>query len=268
MIIAPLCSSSAANSTFIGSHDKTEGVLVDIGCSYKALRGYLSDFEIELSAVKAVLITHEHTDHVNGLRVFMKNNDIPVFASAGTCDALLEKGLVHSSHKRDRLFDFSEISVLGLDCDIKAFHTPHDSAQSVGFSITCSNGKRIAYMTDLGEITDEVREATLGADGVLIESNYDSELLWNNKKYPYHTKERIDSRRGHLSNCDSADYILRLIESGATQVMLGHLSRENNTPNLALANTIKRLETSGLRQGHDYTLDVAGIQTNGEYIAV
>jgi phosphoribosyl 1,2-cyclic phosphodiesterase len=123
-------------------------------------------------------------------------------------------------------------------------------------------------MTDLGEITEEVAEATLGAKFVFIESNYEPDLLWTNNYYPYQTKERIDSCRGHLSNADSAEYILKLVQSGASRIMLGHLSRQNNTPQMAYSNTIGRLSAAGLRVDCDYTLDVAKIETTGEYIAV
>jgi len=252
MKIVPLCSSSAANSTFVGSHNS--GVLIDAGCSYKALRNHLSENGIELSAVKAVLITHEHCDHVKGLFQLTKHNDIPVFSSRGTCDALLENKLVYNP---DMLFGIHQINQIGLDCEIKEFNTPHDSAQSVGFTITCNSGTRFAYMTDLGEITQEVEQATLGCGEVLIESNYDSDLLWSNNNYPYQTKQRIDSRRGHLSNTDSADYIMKLIQNGATKITLGHLSPQNNTPQIAYSNTVNRLSAAGIHINKDYTLKIA-----------
>ncbi|MCL1902972.1 MAG: MBL fold metallo-hydrolase [Oscillospiraceae bacterium] len=263
MFIAPLCSGSSANSTFVG--DKKNGILIDVGCSYKQLCEYLSLHDTELSAVKAVLITHEHIDHVKGLFQFTKHNNTPVFASAGTCGAILKKGFMYNP---ERLFTTESICDFISDYNIKAFETPHDSVQSVGYTVTLSNGYRIAYITDLGEITDEVRSATLGANFVLIESNYDPVLLRNNKKYPAFTKERILSRIGHLSNKDSADYIQKLIENGATRVVLAHLSRENNTPETAFAHTVSTLASAGLKHNYDYTLDIANVCSAGEYIAV
>jgi phosphoribosyl 1,2-cyclic phosphodiesterase len=258
MVITPLCSSSAANSTFIG--EREGGILIDVGCSCKSLNNYLSLCEIELSAIKAVLITHEHADHVKGLFQFTKQAgkrglDIPVFASEGTCGAILEKGLVYNA---DRLFTLDRLSQIGLDYEVRAFNTPHDSAQSVGFIID-SNGRKIAYITDLGEITAEIEDATLGAEFVFIESNYDSELLRNNNKYPQFTKDRIKSSRGHLSNDDSADYIVKLVENGATKIVLGHLSRENNTPRIAYSNTVERLKTAGININKDYRLRIAEV---------
>ena len=263
MIVAPLCSGSTANSTFIGT--KSNGILIDVGCSYKRLREYLCFCNIELSAIKAVLLTHEHSDHVKGLLQFTKHNNIPVFASSGTCNAILAHGLVYNP---DRLFALDRLGELESDYFVEAFNTPHDSAQSTGFVITSQNEYKVAYLTDLGEITPEVESATLGANLAFIESNYDVELLRKNTSYPAFTKDRIRSRYGHLSNTDSADYIQKLVENGATRIMLAHLSRENNTPQIAFTHTVNRLSAAGLRHNYDYTLDIAGVQTVGEYMAV
>ncbi|MCL2754865.1 MAG: MBL fold metallo-hydrolase [Oscillospiraceae bacterium] len=245
MIIAPLCSSSSANSTFIGQRDS--GFLIDIGCSYKALRENLARIGTDVSAVKAVLITHEHGDHISGLRVFAKNNpDVPIYMGADVWSAQSKQ-------------------VLG--CEIMTFNTSHDALWSVGYVIKYGETK-IAYMTDLGTITPEVEGATLGADVVFVESNYDPIMLRNNTRYPGVVKERIKSDVGHLSNGDSADYILSLAQSGTTRIMLAHLSRENNTVQTAYRNTADRLAKAGLSLNRDYTLDIASVQTTGEYIAV
>ncbi|MCL1865874.1 MAG: MBL fold metallo-hydrolase [Oscillospiraceae bacterium] len=263
MIIAPLCSSSAANSTFVGSPSR--GILVDVGCSYKALRGCLDKCGLDASAIKAVLVTHEHSDHVSGLKVFTKNNDIPVFASAKTREVLLQKGHVHNP---DRLFCFDELGSAETDLEITPFRTPHDSAESVGFVITCTNGYKAVYMTDLGEINEEVRRNVLGADFAFIESNYDPKMLRDNVVYPHYTKERIRSGVGHLSNPDSAEFTVELVRNGCTRVVLAHLSRQNNTPTLAYSNTEKTLNAAGFKVNRDFTLNVAEIQTCGKYIAV
>jgi phosphoribosyl 1,2-cyclic phosphodiesterase len=206
---------------------------------------------------------------VKGLFQFSKHNNIPIFASWGTRRAIIAKGLVYNQEQLltvDEL-DFGRgIAELGLT--ITAFNTPHDSAESIGFTITGRNGYKVAYLTDLGEITPEVKNATLGADFAFVESNYEPELLRRNTKYPQFTKDRIKSRRGHLSNADSADYILELVKSGATKILLGHLSRENNTPLTAFSKTADKLAMAGLRYDCDYTLNIAEIQTKGKYIAV
>ena len=267
MLIAPLCSGSTANSTFIG--DKKSGVLVDIGCSYKAFLSHMEKCDLNVSAVKAVLITHEHSDHIAGLRVFMKNNtDIPVYVSKGTRQELLNKA--NAVHDENMLFDVSELEKgnAKLDFEIKAFNTPHDTVQSVGFMLTCPNGYKIAYLTDLGHISETVETATLGCNFAVLESNYEPEMLRNNSIYPLQTKQRISSNIGHLANGDSANYTARLIQNGATRIVLAHLSKQNNTPDLARRNTLGRLSSLGIKAGRDFTLDIAEVQTVGKYIAI
>jgi phosphoribosyl 1,2-cyclic phosphodiesterase len=242
MIIAPLCSSSSANSTFIGN--KNGGILIDIGCSYKKLREHLEVCELEIDSIKAVFITHEHCDHIAGLRVFMKNNpDVPIYANDNTGQSL------HI-----------------LDYEITAFNTPHDTDWSVGYVIKHGDYK-IAYITDLGHITPEVERATLGCNMSVIESNYDPDMLWGGP-YQYHLKQRIDSQVGHLSNGDSACYIRKLVENGATRIVLAHLSKQNNTPQIAYSSTVNYLTNAGMKLNRDFTLDVASVQTTGQYIAI
>jgi len=263
MIVAPLCSSSSANSTFIG--DFEAGLLIDTGCSYKSLLRSLSLCRTDISAVKAVLVTHEHSDHVKGLYQLTKHNDIPVYASEKTAAFLLGNGLVC---RPENLHDINELRAAPVNFGITAFRTPHDSVESVGFVLTSPNNYKIAYFTDLGEITDEVRENADGADFIFIEANYDAELLRRNRKYPDYVKARIASNKGHLSNADSAPYISRLVESGATRIVLAHLSRENNSPRIAFENTERELAKAGLKLDRDYTLNVAEECTSGGYIAV
>lgn len=263
MKIAPLCSSSSANSTFIGDSDS--GLLVDAGCSYKSLLKSLALCRTDISAVKAVLVTHEHSDHVKGLYLLTKHNDIPVYASEKTAEFLLENALVA---KPENLFDISGLKSAPVDFEITAFNTPHDSVESVGFILTAPNGYKTAYFTDLGEVTDEVRENADGADFVFIEANYDGELLRRNGKYPDYVKARIASKKGHLSNADSALYISQLVEKGATRIVLAHLSRENNSSGIAFGDTERVLSGRGMKLNRDYTLNVAEEYTSGGCIAI
>lgn len=264
MKVAPLCSSSSANSAYIGFSENS-GLLIDAGCSYKRLLSCLSLCGAGISSVKAVLITHEHIDHIRGLYQLTKHNDIPVFASEMTAEYLLDNSLIA---RPGNLFDISDLKLAPVDFEVGAFGTPHDSLESVGFTLTAPDGYKIAYFTDLGEITDEVRENADGADFVFIEANYDFELLRKNRRYPDYVKARIASNKGHLSNADSAFYIARLVEKGAARFVLAHLSRENNTPRLAFENTVNALTEKGFKLNRDYTLDVAEEYTSGMCISV
>jgi phosphoribosyl 1,2-cyclic phosphodiesterase len=156
------------------------------------------------------------------------------------------------------------------DYELTSFNTSHDSQWSVGYVIKDirKGDCKIAYITDLGEVTPAVRAATLGANVVFAESNYDPVMLRNNFKYPKVIKDRISSSVGHLSNADSADYICSLVGNGATRVILGHLSRENNTPRMAFDTVAGRLADAGMRLDYDYTLNIAEVQTTGKYINI
>jgi phosphoribosyl 1,2-cyclic phosphodiesterase len=261
-LIIPLCSSSSGNAVFAGSRDA--GVLIDAGCSFKKLQFLLDSCGIALEAVKAVLITHEHTDHIKGLLQLTKHTKIPVYASSGTLRALLaENSVVPCAN----LHELSELEDIPLDYKITAFKTPHDSAESVGFVIEKAEQK-IAYCTDLGSITDEVRLNMLGANVVFLESNYQPDMLQRNLKYPAFLKRRIASDIGHLSNKHCARFLTELVDSGATRFILGHLSRENNTPALAYENALARLTAHGAVHNKDYTLEIAPVESEGRIVAV
>ncbi|MCL2697493.1 MAG: MBL fold metallo-hydrolase [Oscillospiraceae bacterium] len=261
-LIIPLCSSSSGNSVFIGS--RSAGVLIDAGCSFKKLRLLLNSCEIGIGAVKAVLVTHEHTDHAKGLFQLTKHTDIPVYASKGTLRSLITDNQVAPCAD---LHELAELQNVPADFEIKAFSTPHDSADSAGFTFEQADCK-IAYCTDLGTVSSEVRLNMLGSDFVFLESNYEPKLLRRNPNYPIFLKKRITSDTGHLSNSDCADFLAELAGYGATRFILGHLSRQNNTPEIAFESALMRLNACGAVYNKDYTLEIASVETEGRVIAV
>lgn len=258
--ITPLFSSSKGNSTYIGT--SKSGILIDVGSSFRMLKASLDLCGIDFSCIKAVFITHEHSDHIGGLKMFRKCTDIPVYASAGTLRSMLQSGCIDSD---DGIFDLSEIKNAPTDMEVTAFRTPHDSAESVGYTIVCGEDK-IGYCTDLGEVTPTVRENLVNSRIVFIEANYQPEMLMSNPRYPAYLKKRISSAFGHLSNPDSADYIKELVTQGTSRVILGHLSQENNRPELAHNCVVERLKSAGMKLGSDYTLDVSEVRTSGRNI--
>lgn len=260
--LLPICSSSKGNSVFIG--DTSRGILVDAGCSFKALKDGLALGDISFDAVKLIVVTHEHTDHIKALLQITKHTDIPVYASAGTMKEMLRCGYIQDN---GNLHVCSELSSAPTDIEINWFHTPHDSVESVGYTFSWGEHK-IACCTDLGHVTEEVRRNLSGSDTVYIEANYEPSLLKGNVKYPVFLKERIASDRGHLSNNDSADFCTELVKSGARNIILGHLSQENNTPSDAFKAVSQRLLSNGIKSGIDYTLSVAPVRNDGKYIIV
>lgn len=262
MRIVSICSSSKANCTYIESGGK--GLLVDIGCSYKMLCDGLKMADRDVSRISAVFITHEHSDHIKGLEMLTKKLNVPVYASEGTMNKIIEYGKI-SEHADLRLI--SDLPSAPVSVQVTAFHTPHDSAESVGYTFSDSENK-IAVCTDLGHVTEEVRENLTGSRFVLLEANYDLEMLTRNLQYPPMLKARIRSDIGHLSNGDSASFARELVSSGTVNILLGHLSQNNNTPEIALNAVEKALTASGAVRGKDYILDAAAVVGSGKVIAV
>lgn len=260
--VVPVCSSSKGNSVFVG--DSSSGILIDAGCSFKALKDGLKLCGIPFEAVRAVLITHEHIDHTKALSQLTKHTDLPIYASDGTAKRLICDGLVQPDTE---IHGLSELKNISVDMDISFFHTPHDCAESVGYKL-CFGEHRVACCTDLGYVTDEVRTNLLGCDTVYIEANYDPKLLNINPKYPVYLKKRISGDYGHLSNINSAEFCAQLVDSGARRLILGHLSQENNTPRMAYDTVEKKLKSFGMNCGIDYTIDVAPVTTDGKYIII
>lgn len=250
MRFCSLYSSSSGNCTFIGSA-KT-GILIDAGVSAKKLKEALFSRELDPAKLGGIFITHEHADHIKGMRILASTFNIPVFASAGTMKFLEENGHVTSK------FPFEVIDPKGVeigDIFVKPFATPHDSVESCGYQIEFSDGQKAAVATDTGCITDAMRENFYGCSLVMLESNHDVGMLQNGA-YPYYLKRRILSDRGHLSNEACAEFVKELVGKGASRVFLGHLSDENNFPDLAYQTSLAALCEIGAVNGRDCILQV------------
>lgn len=248
----PLFSSSKGNSIYIGAEGG--GVLVDVGRSCRQTEAALHNIGVAPDSIRAVFVTHEHSDHVSGLRVFAAKYHTPVYATAGTLEALDDMRIL------DGRFDAFVLSEAGTDCGalfVQNFRTPHDSRESCGYVLTAEDGSRVAIATDLGEMTDTVLSAIRGCETVLLESNHDVRMLQSNPQYPYPLKKRILGTHGHLCNEVCAETACLLAESGTQHLFLGHLSEQNNLPELAYRVTADALEAAGAVCGDDITLTVA-----------
>ena len=224
-----LYSGSTGNSFLIDYNGNA--ILIDAGRSAKRLCQALGEAGALPESVKAILVTHEHTDHIQALPIFLKKHPIPVHLPIA-CAARLEREDSLRPHLCAHPPIFTQ-TVCGMT--VTSFPTPHDSRGSVGYRIeipTACGVYRIGYATDIGHISHEVSEGLLGCDAVILESNHDPEML-ENGPYPYDLKLRIASHRGHLSNPDSAEFAAQLCATGTKRLMLAHLSQENNTPDTA-----------------------------------
>lgn len=246
-----LCSSSSGNSTYIGYAGG--GILIDAGTNAKRLTAALDAIGVEPQSLQAIFITHEHADHIGALRVFASRYHLPVYATKGTLSELEKNGDLRGVEKA---FVMPENGVEAGGMEIHSFRTSHDCAESCGYTVLLPDERRISVMTDTGVMTEEARRSVTGSDLILLESNYDTAML-NAGPYPYYLKQRILSARGHLSNDDCAKAACELVNSGTTHIVLGHLSRENNTPGAAYRGTQTALGEMGAMEGLDYLLQVA-----------
>ncbi len=244
--ISSLFSSSKGNSTLIGCSGRY--VMIDAGVSAKKLCTALSQRDVSPESIAAIFITHEHIDHVSGVRVFAGKYKIPVYATEGTLRAMEKNGhLCGVEHYvMNGTLEMPEMKVC-------SFATSHDAAESCGYTVETVDGRKAAVATDMGYVSDTVRRAISGCDTVLIESNHDERML-RYGPYPPLTKQRILSDRGHLSNPACASELAELIRRGSTRFYLGHISGENNTALLAYETSFNALTGAGMKKNYDYML--------------
>lgn len=252
MRYCPLFSGSSGNCTYVGTADG--GLLIDAGVSAKRIKNALTERDIDPATIRAVLLTHEHTDHVAGLSVLCKQFGWPVVASEGTLDALAEQDKLPCTGRIYTLPSDRSLALSGLR--ITPFEAPHDSRQCYGYRIDSEDGRSLAMTTDLGYMSEGILRVILGCQTVHIESNHDPDML-RNGPYPYWLIQRIRGEGGHLSNQECASVLPALVEAGANRIILAHLSEHNNTPEMARECSAAALQSAGVSVGRDCLLSVA-----------
>lgn len=255
-----LYSGSSGNCSLIQT-DNTK-ILVDAGESCKKISDVLTSINILPTDINAIIVTHEHSDHTKGLSTFSNKYNIPVYANIETWNAMKEQKS-KISENNIKFFNFEKFNI--NDVEILPFPIPHDAANPCGFNIFYNN-KKISIATDIGHITEEVITNLTNSCFLLLEANYEPEVL-KCSSYPYILKQRISGPNGHLSNNDAGKTISYLLKSGLKNVMLGHLSKENNFPELAYKTVVEQISEQAILKS-SLKLSVAKRDTISPFIEI
>lgn len=229
MKLCSIASGSSGNCIFAGSENTS--LLIDAGISGKRIEFGLNELDMTTADMDGILVTHEHSDHIKGLGVIARKHKIPIYATAGTIDAMMEAGTL--GKMPEGLFHElrpNEPCVIN-DVVVHPFSISHDAADPVGYRLE-HEGQKIGIATDMGQYDEYIVEQLQNLDALLLESNHDVNMLQVGK-YPYYLKRRILGNRGHLSNEMAGKLLCRLLHDNLKKILLGHLSQENNYEALA-----------------------------------
>jgi phosphoribosyl 1,2-cyclic phosphodiesterase len=247
-----LASGSSGNCYYLGTSEF--GVLIDAGIGIRTIKKILKDKSIDFSKLVGVLVTHDHAYHIISVGCLGEKYNLPIYATEK-----VHRGIENSRYVEETLYQSKkviekEIPFYIRDFKITAFEVPHDSTDNVGYHIEFEN-QRFTIATDVGHITDTIAKYLCKANRLILEANYDEEML-KYGSYPDFLKERVSSPTGHLSNREAAEFIATHYAPELKDIWLCHLSRDNNHPELAYKTIDIRLFQEGIRVGKDVFLHV------------
>lgn len=245
-----LASGSSGNCYYLGT--KEYGILIDAGIGIRTIKKVLKDYGIDFSRIIAVLITHDHADHIKTVGCLGEKFNIPVFATEAVHTGIEKSRYVEESLTLSKRIIEKEVCFQIRDFGITAFEVPHDSSDNVGYHIVFGSHK-FTFATDVGHVTETVARYVRMANHLIIEANYDEEML-RFGSYPPFLKERVASPTGHLSNREAAEFLAANYSEQLKDIWLCHLSRDNNHPELAYKTIDIRLFQEGIRVGKDVSL--------------
>jgi len=247
MQIHVLASGSSGNATLFKFEDAN--ILVDAGISARRIKNALAEVDTAVEDLDGILITHEHSDHISGLATLVKKYRLPIYARPEAWRQMASYKQLAPECCRNfyQSMDFGSVKV-------EAFSTSHDAADPVGYNFY-EKDRKYSLATDLGFVTDGVKKALAGSDGMVLETNHDLDML-RNGSYPWHLKRRILSNRGHLSNVEAGRTLAGVDLGKNCQVFLAHISKENNRRDIAENTVTQILSDQGFDIGADITLHV------------
>lgn len=240
-------SGSSGNCCYLGNTEG--GLIVDVGIRAEELERGLAANGVSMKHVKGVLLTHDHSDHVKYVYALLRNHrHLKLFCTNRVLNGMLRKHSISKRIKEYHVPIFKEIPFKMLDFEITAFEVPHDGSDNMGFSIEFDS-RRFVIATDLGEVTDRARYYMSRATYLMIEANYDADML-RMGRYPEYLKARIAGGSGHLDNRQTAAFLKDIISPGLHYIFLCHLSKDNNTPQIALRTVREALESKSIKVGN------------------
>lgn len=251
--LCTIASGSSGNCIYIGT-DKYK-LLIDAGISGKRITLGLEQINVDPTELNGLFITHEHTDHIKGAGIISRKYNLPIYATQGTWDCMLEGNKIGKVDSENIKVIQKGSTLVFDDLKIMPYSTYHDAADPVGYTFSYGQ-KKMSIATDLGYVDDAILNHLKDSHLILLESNHDVNML-EAGAYPYYLKQRILSDRGHLSNEVAAKALLDSYTEQLKYAVLGHLSRENNFPDLAYVTAKNTLEDNGIQVGKDIKVDVA-----------
>jgi len=250
LLFLSLASGSSGNCYYIGT--ASYGMIIDAGIGVRQIKKTLKDHGFNFENIQAILVTHDHADHIKSVGCLGETMCIPVYTTEKVHD-----GIRRSRYVEEVLIQYRRVIEKGIpffirDFKITAFEVPHDSSDNVGYSIEYKD-QTFVIVTDAGHITETIREYVGKANHLVLETNYDEEML-KSGAYPAFLKERVSSSLGHLSNRVAAEFLSTIFTPGLKNIWLCHLSRDNNHPELAYKTVEYRLLQEGIKVGKDVAL--------------
>lgn len=245
-----LASGSSGNCYYLGTD--AYGILIDAGIGARTIKKILKEHNIPLDHLRAVLVTHDHADHIKAVGALGEKHHIPIYATRRVHEGINRNYSVPNTLNTSARYLDKEMPIMLEGFRIEAFEVPHDGTDNVGYCIEIA-GKTFAFLTDLGEITPVAARYACKANYLILEANYDEEML-RMGRYPLHLQDRIRGKKGHMSNADTAAFLSENVNGHLSHIWLCHLSKDNNHPELAFKTVESKLREKGIVVGKDVQL--------------